>query len=353
MKTVLLYFLSLTAMPFMTLAQPSLTALEQKLLDNPNIIWLGELTINYRIDKPNEPTTTNELKTLKLQVENYEQLPPSLLSKIIENITKITTYKDPHCLQANSRQETQAALILRQDSSIGHDYNRMKETLIIDKEKMSLANTPLFRVRQFVYFDQQQQLFIVLPLAIAPLWEKEKALFQPIFWLPIVRLNRSPSLHSKNIKWAKRSYQTINFVHIKIKKETQKLATTLSHLVQYWARPKNPNPLRDPKTKDGISPLNPNYLQQLATSKDTLWQLNPVSFAEEIKTIRDSPLKVENITKIKVLQDWFWLEKSHKIAIYYEGFETFLNYYDFHQKYSHSLPLFHLKSHSPKAPSLD
>lgn len=343
----------------LTQTAPTLESLKQ----NPDIVWIGEVNVDYGLNYSNyeaSPEEKKELETvgfkgvnvykiLKYQIADIEAADNDehiLINKLIKDIEKIACYKDEQLTQKLSPQESRKELE-SVDTIIVFDPKTMKELSQVVVNVTDPRDVKFFRVKQIIYYNKKDVTFKTIPLAIAPMvYERNDTNgivgVTPLFWMKPNFIEAIPSLAAENITWAERMYRNFPVKDIKVVKADypfEKVIDTMFYEIRNNAEKIVVGNTLD---ADGSQKLTKEELKSLGTSIDTIITFERVTFKETVKVVRTNFVG-KDVEQLRLMQDFVWDAKSKQLGIRYVGFKPIVNRYDDMGNFLNSGPLFTLK----------
>lgn len=314
------------------------TKLKQQLIEDKNILWLGEIQIDYALNyHPHYPLegqkkTLKEIgfkgeniyKTLKLQVANLDSSNLSnhlLAAHLLASTKQLKCYKNANLVEVYSHEEINKRLIQKIDTipsfdDFASDQDFISTTYFIEEDFQ------LIRVKQLIYYDSLAIMFKTIPLALAPVAvytdNQGNLVKHAPFWIKVEHLDNIPQLNNININWAKRTYRNLDLGDIKVLKNKYTLALTLAIMLNDVNTVAKDIALGFPYDFDGTERMSPYKIEELIPHLDTIITLDS-SFNEKTKIIYRCT-KIDSIKKLRLIQDWVWNKDKHQISIRDVGF---------------------------------
>lgn len=295
------------------------------LLNDPNVIWAAETTLDF-IPEPEYATPDSVEQYLRysipLKLVNNEKKPssewgimlnPRLQSLVFERMAKGGCFATPD-----------ANLPLSEEACINR--LRLKDTITTYDPETYLPQTQIvyncdpfyllyrIRARQLLYFDQKEGDFKIFTAAIAPVlvrsFDNTPVPYVPFWIKPDNKAKTKISIADPDVTWARRMF------------------------------PLNPP---DPATLKPLKDFKPPVLQQfldraqhdsydiwytgyedaligadakknIFSTSDTVITFDPETYEEVIKHIQYE-LKAADIVHLKLAQDWYWNERRQQLYI--------------------------------------
>lgn len=336
-KILFIIIVSLLLFSNTYLANATTPTLEQ-LKNDPDVLWLGVITIDYALNYRPEKATKKEqeamkklgikkynlYKTLKLQqvaTDDYEGIyPPSLAQKILEKKEK-NAFKDASLTQLYTSEELRKNLLVTRNW-VTFDPETFAQILKTSIKPATPNQVKIIRVKQIIYYSKKAMAFKTIPLSAAPsvIDERTESL-RYLFWFKPNVLTKTPPLISPNISWAKRSYMDFSWDSVKLIKETMPIAKVLETMVADLQ--KNP-------TKSYLVARFGYHKAPQMTEKEIQslqGDINEPTVFEE--KYRGSPRAFDSkdIKELRLIQDWVWDEEKKELFIIDQGFAPVISRY--------------------------
>jgi len=335
---------------------PSVDALK----NNPDVLWMGEMMIDYAPDfnkwearkdevelmKKIGVNSRNLFKTLKLQLSEYANSSNDdhkLIYKMIDNISEMDLFEDAALTKKLSTREARK-LVSSIDTIITFDPKTKEEVVQVVVNEMNPNDVVSYRIKQLIYYDQKEVLFKSIPLAVAPLVvnysdQGEVLEIQPLFWMPISTLGASPELSEPAVTWAKRSYRNFKTKKVSVIKETLSYKEAIDTMMSTIRAQSATIDLRSTFSADGLDTMQPKEIKNLGASIDTIITFDPKTFKEILQVVK-SKLTGDEIKELRLIQDWVWDSKNNQLAMRFVGFNPIVYRYDASGSFLNSGPIF-------------
>lgn len=292
------------------------------LKSNPDIVWMGEVMVDYRDNNGVLPQNSrpqkyasrvNKEQLLKYQSTNrVANQTPKRISDILLGYAK---RGDVHATVAlKTRLEGNSLLNAQRyiDTLIVFNPETFEEMVEVVVRDYTAEQVPAFRVRQLVYFDKKEGAFLTKPLAIAPLI-KRGSNFSPLFWVA-ANVVEDFDLNDKHITLVKRLYAEVNLTTIKILKSKKSQDEAFELFATYIGDSKNNPYLTHKLEEEGVLALNRVERAGILSSVDTIITFDPETF-EEIVQVLSYSYSGKDTEKIQLIEDWSFDSKTNKIQI--------------------------------------
>jgi len=310
---------------------PTLESLE----NNPDVIWIGEIMVDYSLSynpytaTKKDKTTMKELgikspariKTLKLLYQDLDAqdlyIHHIFREKIIANLKNIETYKDPTLTHKHTAKEVTEIITIK-------DTITSNNKVYITTNALNPADIKLFRVNQLLYYNQKEMVFKTIPLAIAPLltkWDLDGTVSgsKALFWFSPKNLATTPDLNSNSITWAKRTYKNFELDKVLILKEELPINQVIDKMLEDLRKNSEKVVLGHTLNFDGNDLMKPEEVEKLYTTIDTVTAFDSNSL-EKITLVVKNALDGSDIKSIRILQDWVWDADKNQLGISSQGF---------------------------------
>jgi len=332
----------------------------ESLKNNPDVIWMGEVMVDYGLNYNKYLATkeefatmkqlglsgTNRFKTLKLLHQNLDQQGLNdahlFTEKIVAHSKFIQTYKDAALTQKNTAKET-AEINSSIDTIITFNPSTMKEIKQVIVNSLNPDDIKFFRVNQIIYYDQKEMTFKTIPVSIAPILSQYNAKGEIIgskalFWFSPSFLETTPDLNANDITWAKRTYRNFPVNSIKVLKEDKSIDKIINKMMKDFRTNANKVALYHTFAGDGSQLLTPEEIKNLGSSIDTIITFDPKTFEEIIQVVTNK-FDGSDVKNLRLLQDWVWDEKNHQLGIVYQGFAPIIDRVDDQGNFLNSGPM--------------
>ena len=304
-----------------------MTAQMDDLLKNKDIIWIAETYNNFQTSESDDEMIGKNLNRVSLLKFLNLKEQPNLDEKfafqnmllIATGNKQITCYADEDCKIEHPNWYSGTDTIMQIDPTT------YKEELKVVYSSIWAGSFSVFRARQIIYYNTKNAQFGLRTLAIAPMdkkWRNGKLVDVPYFWIKVTDLAKKRKLTDNNITWAAQMRLhkgfELNPDSIKILKKTSDFEPIRS-LFQTFS--KNP---KIPFYKDFM--LNEKW--EMVERKRFLMAPDSMDLAESSKFPTFRPydknepklvpkqIKVEDIHRLKLIQNWYWNEEKKRLEIY-------------------------------------
>lgn len=341
------------------LETPSLESLKK----NPDVIWIGEVNVDYGLNYSNYEASpdekkdlesigfkgTNVYKILKYQIadmeagDNDEHI---FINKLIKNIEKVSCYKDEQLTEALSPLESRKKLE-SVDTIITFDPHTMKELAQVVVNVVDPREVKFFRLKQIIYYNTKEAIFKTIPLAIAPMvYERNDTNkvvgVTPLFWMKPSFIDAIPSLGAEDITWAERMYRNFPVKDIKVLKEDYSFEKVIDTMFSDLHKNADKAIVRSVLDADGTEKLTAKEIKEIGNSVDTIVTFDPNTFKETRTVVRNN-FDGKSVENLRLIQDFVWNAKTNQLCIRYVGFKPIVNRYDDMGNFLNSGPMFTMK----------
>ena len=336
----------------------------QQILDNAEISWAAETFTDYAPDINYHETTKEQMTSLyNIKGRNYPQvikiynephsedlpIPPSLLSRRILNMSldNITLYQDADLKTKYAAADCKDLIKKNSiDTIITFDPETFEEIIQVVVKELNPHYVKTYRIKQIIYYNEKHGKLFVVPVAIAPLlsiYNKDKSLktAQPLFWMSIKEFSEAVDFNVPSIDWAKRISRTIYEEDIKVIKGKQSLGEIFEQLIGHSGQ--NAKTAKLYHTFSGSQKLTEEELKNMGNSVDTIITFDPNTFTEIVQVVHNS-LEPTDITKLRVVQDWFWDKKTQQFCIRPVAIAPIIDRVDDAGNFLNSGPIFYQKN---------
>jgi Gliding motility associated protein GldN len=313
----------------------------EKLLKNKDITWVAEVENDFYFNDNETGTFKNNIvNALKISkgkdyaTDNYDFFRRKLSNAI--KTEKITIFEEKNCKKEVSFRSADTIQVL--------DPNTLRMSLKVIVNDFDFNGIKQFRAHQILYYNSKKATWGIQTLAIAPLklvyWNDTLMTNRPLFWMKID--NKKLKLSSKSVVWAiKTSSQeesNIDFSKATILKNTLK-ETPLSAFLDEAKSNKKFKAYNYHDCKEVLSLSN--LTQRIVPEKDTTFPLDPETQLPILSTPFISQNDDFDVSKLKIVQDWFWDDKKQRLCVHTRALAPVRKYLYF-ADYSLEMPLFYV-----------
>jgi len=339
--------------------EPTQAPTLDELQKDSDVLWIGEVMVDYAPDFDTWTSSVAETekikkagfkgktsyKILKYQVVDFDGSKNKdhlLASKIIKNRDDMKHYKDDNLSEIYSVSELKE-VTKKIDTIVTFDPKTFKQQKQAFESFLAVKDINFFRMKQLIYYSKKDITFKAVPLAIAPMIDSrgengENLGSKPVFWLNVDFILDEPVLSSENITWAKRIHRPFAFEDVKVLKEGKGIASTIKVFIDDVRMNADKIYVAHTFDADGSQKMTKEELENLGSSIDTIITFHPKTFKEQIQVVKNN-FKGDDVQKIRLMQDWFWNEKTKKMTIRYAGFKPIINRVDDNGNFLNSGPM--------------
>ncbi len=346
-----------------------------KLINNQNIAWIGEIEVDYSFTKHipfNEKNKTEYLGIVlkKEETKTYNQpyllkyydsnAPQNALSgsyyyaldeyikKIIPLViaNKVIAYSDKSCTtpltskQINDQLFSKDTIMPGFNPKTGEPFD---STIVISQISSDFIN--VFRVHQYIYFDKKKLQIISKPISIAPLYiPKDESFtefnkYPPLFWLPLKDQKEKTNLKKSNITWAVAVNRAIDIKSANFLKKDIEIDSTFQLLFNAIKKDKIEISIERNTTESMVH--TPTWITPI--SKDSIEILGYDPDTYELKKLKVSSWPTyyspENVIHIDCYHEFAWDDKNLTFLFRHIGFFPIYKY-DEDSIYIRARPIF-------------
>lgn len=328
-----------------TIALPTVEELQK----NDDVIWMAELKLDYapnyvKWDATDEEKESmkkigfhqmNRFKTLKHQVadlDEWENEDHFLINRILKNRANSTFYKDDALTEAYSTAEVTKMISSVDTFVVTNPVTSASQKMVIVND-LNPDDVKSFRVKQVVYYNKKDMLFYAIPQAIAPLLAEMNddgtltGNVEELFWMPITASAKAADLNESTLTWAKRLYRNFEVKQAKRIKGDLEFGAVIDIMMDDFRANSDNVVVHHTFDGDGTMKMEPNEIKNIGTSIDTIFTFDPKTMAET-KEVRTVQLDGSTIHQLRLIQDWYWDEKTASLSMYYVGFAPIIHRYD-------------------------
>ncbi|MGH1337347.1 MAG: hypothetical protein ACRBFS_14585 [Aureispira sp.] len=324
-----------------------LTALQA----NPDILWIGELEVDYipkygaSSDAVVSRTLLHEwfgvyldrnqlLKSTNQNEEGLRRRASQLIVELVDAAPILEAYADAELTQKLSPKAIQKCLEFR-DTFSAIDAREMP--ILLDssgdlfipakiKEYHPLIAIKAIRTKQLLYYNRKKLAFEAKILAVAPLvvgLYKDDLEFEwkrPAFWLKPENLTTRPDWKAESITWAQQFYTHYKVKKTIVRKAIQPLAQVINGSIEAFKAQETTIYLGGPSYKAAEEEIIAFDWSQLDSfSTDTIIRFDLETF-EEMVEIKKERFEGRQIERLLLLQEFYWDATKKKLGIYPLGF---------------------------------
>jgi hypothetical protein len=310
-----------------------------ELLADPDITWVGEVYVDYipnsLITEPADPKIENRygsadynsFELLKVQSKAdddwLKELPTQLSYRLLQlNSTNLNVYKDADLTQKLSLKAYEKAKKHQViDTIITFDPATFEEIVMVVALDLEISAVEIFRVKQFLTYNEKTNKLTVIPLAIAPIasvYNKNGIRKDILFWMPIKEAFNSLNLDALSIDWAKRLTKDIPCKSIETIKGTDNMTSIFDKMIAYYKEHSSTSKIYYGGDQE-LTAWEAAGIEHMGTSVDTIITFHPETFEEIVQVMR-SDIRPQFAVKLRLIQDWVWDNKTQEMKIKVLGF---------------------------------
>jgi len=294
---------------------------------NKDVAWVGETEFTYYLenyDRLNfEPPTSasEETRTIKLdpyatcEFGNEKYFTNFIISETLAGRREVSSMNGKKLSLTEIENAFGSSTI---DTTVIIDpVSGEEKFMVVKTEPRYQINS--FKVKQWWFFEKENQSLGSLVRAIAPIVSLEKkdgsVLNKPLFWIKMEQdANTNFHFNDPTVIWAKETLSTLKFD--KVKKVKGRTKKTFKNFV--WKKPRK----GDTQVLENESwysycaeELEKEKLDDLlGSSVDTVITFDPETFEEKLEIVKSEKVKYKNIKNYRVLQHWYFDKSSNMLA---------------------------------------
>jgi len=306
------------------------------LLQDPHIVWVGEVFTDYRFATV-LPTQTAQLATYDWNAVAVEKLlskptdagfasSPDFVDMFWQALTAdwltdygLTAYETAD-LQVVADEAYRGRLTSKLDTVTTVDLASYEERILIIRQDFNYDDLIGVRVREVLYFDQQQQAFGYQALAFAPLLntftaDREPTGYTSLLWFPIQAADQPQAWWTADeftyileTKTRENSPSITGFRDVKGQANFPAFVETIVNkpAVQLFG------------TDGDYDPLAEWEVAALSGGIDTLTTFDPVTYKATVTTNK-TPAVWESLASIRLAVRWFYDERNKQLYYAFNG----------------------------------
>jgi hypothetical protein len=297
-------------------AQESLEFLSQKkspaeiinaLLSDEEVLWVGEVIVDYEErgelgGTPNYKKVLQKERVLHYHASNCGMVENADL-RLIDGLFSIASMTAVYqTLQLTDKKEgvDLANSLLNIDTIVTFDAETFEEIIIEVKERYTLEEVPVLRIRQLIYFHKGEGAFYGIPLGVAPVEAKDKQA-NSLFWMPTTLVARL-DFQRRTIPLAKRITTIIDLEKVNVLKSTVTQDSAFGLWYDKIVEDKKKKHLSRDILRDGFLPLSEQEKVMIGSRKDTLMKPDPSGFGE-IWWVETYRYRGKGMKELQLIQD--------------------------------------------------
>ena len=329
-----------------------------ELLADPDITWVGEVYVDFfpnaRITEPVDAKTEkrygvkdyNIFEILKAQNaasdDWHEPIRNQLSERLLElNANNLNVYEDADLTKKLSYKAYQKAVKSEKiDTIITFDPQTFEEIVQVIVRDLRIREVVQFKVKYILAYNSKTNQLTIVPLAIAPILPLTYTPMKALFWMPVQAFFESINLESPSIDWAKRLTKDVPSESVKTIKGTGTVLDIFDQMLAYYKANPSTSELYYSFYKNKLTPFETSDIELLGSSIDTIITFNPDTFEEIVEVVK-SDIAPQFATKIRLIQDWVWDNKTQKMQIRVLGYGPVLKRIDYRPLY---WPFYYIKA---------
>jgi hypothetical protein len=300
------------------------------LIKDKNVAWVGESTIDVRLDMLHDKALYEEfdrtkyvlegLDILKIQADNIEiEEGFSVFATILLEAAKnkqIVAYSDSLCLHP-----IDVINVITKSDTIYPCFATTYEIpgYTIVQNALNAEDIKVFRVYAITSYSPKNGRWNSQTMSIAPLKmiSDEAGRFiswQPIFWVKVD--NKKIDINSRDITWAARTRPRgqEGMLHLNTLKVHKKTEANMP-MLHFLELAKNNKQMRLYKgARQKKEQLTFNEIQTIFCSTDTIIKTNPITDKQTI-VFKENKLDVNEINQVRLVQEWAWNDKRKTLSV--------------------------------------
>ncbi len=324
----------------------NLFAQKEAVLNNPDISWVAEFTVDYTFSL-NTPIAEECVKVFKL-LHDQESITDANSSNwpvqwIVEQALEkqYECYKDSDLIQKLSSDEW-TALTISSDTTISYDPTGFEIRTLIVSNYLEASMVKYLRLKQLLFYNKQTDKFGTLITTVAPLLSNDNDQLNPLFWIKMDQMLHSDfDLQSPDISWAALAYTqkkaTLSLKLLKVLKNEQNIdfkdfiyqqAKSLKHPLNFKYSGK---PILDEKT-----------FSKIYNRIDTIATFDPETYEETINVIKKE-LHPREIDQFRLVQKWYYDRKKKQLMSALTAISPIVDIRDDNGKIEYSKPIYYIR----------
>ena len=319
----------------------SASAQYDAILNDPDVIWAAELTLDFVVEPEFIPIDSGVFyeqynRSVPLKLQNANAATPDeegvlLASKLLAWCTRpetpvYATPEDPLPLADTTRQSRIRSLSSDNDSITVLD----PVTLLASNKAIDNYLDPysirFVRVRQLLYYRASQDEFELFTVAFAPVFQKQYnfctncGYYIAPFWFKMPpfakqKKQKPPRLDDPGISWARRLTTRSNLPALD---SLHPMKDFKRPVMQQWLNRLNTDPAYTVLSTEGQALTVPERRDLLVTV-DSVLTFDPETYEEVVKVVREERL-AKDLMQLRLVQDWFWDEKRRQLLVRLHAF---------------------------------
>lgn len=309
----------------------------EKILNDPNVVWVSEYTIDADPSQDREDNLARgygyTFGTLLKYVSQHSKMgndPHGILydnrldeldELLFENRAETLIYQDKYLKKKYSKQEA-------------IDLNTYVDTITTSPSSEAPVKTVVKKINSYkiiglrqygiVYYHKKDARFYTKVISMAPICHFSDSKIMPLFWVAVEETDKT-DLASKDIEWASRIIHHIGGDgKVLAQKEDYSFEKAW---ISHFAELKTDYDQYNCYDAAFLNPLSAKGFQQIVTAVDTIVSFDPVTFEEKIE-VKTQEFKGDDIEYIRIVQDWVWDNKKKQVFVRYLAYAPMATMYD-------------------------
>jgi Gliding motility associated protein GldN len=330
------------------------TAQLADLMKDKNVAWIGESSIDVRLDMLPQYLVENmkeqtqygvegDLKILKIQDneglddEGYMVFSHKLFNTV--GTIKIDIYSDSLCLHPT---DIYSAISNKNDTILMIDPINYEAVYKVPSCPGFIQEVNVFRVHQLVYYNTGNSRWHVKVISIAPLRmvktkEGKFIRWEPLFWIKVEQ--KKANLDASDITWAARTVgrSAEKLIDMNTAKEHKKTSNPMLHFLESVKSNKQIPLYQSWREKELLSM---DERQNVFTWTETQRLLDPNTNQETAQTLQKS-LDEKAVNKLHIVQEWAWDNKRKILMVNILGIAPMKPVHNEAGEFIYETPLFY------------
>ena len=277
------------------------------LISDKEVLWVCEVIVDYEERgelgyTPNYKKVLQKERVLHYHANNYGMVENTDL-RLIDGLFSIASMTEVYqTLQLTDKKEgvDLANSLLNIDTIVTFDAETFEEIIIEVKERYTLEEVPVLRIRQLIYFHKGESAFYGIPLGVALVEAKDKEA-NPLFWMPTTLVARL-DFQRRSIPLAKRITTIIDLEKVNVLKSTITQDSVFGLWYDNMVESEKKEHLSKDILRDGFLPLTKEERAMLGSRKDTFMKPHPSGFGE-VWWIENARYRGKDMKELQLIQD--------------------------------------------------
>ncbi len=338
-----------------------LAAQYERILNDPDVIWAAEIDLRFDLENygPDSLRVSEAYLLKKRSTDTGRPYPtePGFGQKIFEAVRaghwEAWAWEPGDSLRLLAQAEAVGRLVERDTATIVDCETGLTRNVSIEND-FNPEDVVALRARQLLFFSQKTGEFDVYTLAIAPVVRKYIRYGLPTegveaktwlwdyvpFWLKTPpyspkKHRKKPSLDDPNISLAYRMKTVRNSLELDSLQPMKDFRHPVMQRLLDRAKADADFKIED---SDG-EPLDRAARQSFFFETDTVVTFDPETYEEVLKVV-NKDVNAEACPRLRLLQDWFWDDRSHRLVVRLHAFAPLREHYDSEGYFRFESPLF-------------